>query len=95
MRRNFSAIGSQPYRKVEMISTDSGIGQTRQPAGPAGRPWPRLGTSPSATFFRLRQAAAIDGSANLGWEELPLKLIGASILDRTPGHASMVIAHAG
>ena len=37
---------------------------------------PKLGTSPRATFFCLRHVMSIHGSAKLGWEKLPLKLIG-------------------
>ena len=46
-------------------------------------PHPGVGTSPSATFFCQRDLSSTHGSANLGWEKLPLKLTGASIPDRS------------
>ena len=61
----------------------------------AGCSPPRRGTSPRATFFCLRHVMSIHGSAKLGWEKLPLKLIGWSILVRAPGLAFIAVAHAG
>ena len=61
---------------------------TRRPYSPVGLIWRRrvvhlAGDKPQRYVFCQRDLTSTHGSANLGWEKLPLKLTGASIPDRS------------